>query len=110
MSKKTEVTVKSNGLRNELKEIRKSIDKLTEVILLQQTNEQNEKIKRTLSLSIGGILLMGCTSQLQVLKERQALRTKTYQKIIDSISIDSPEQIKLAQILWNKTIRDGNKK
>ena len=43
MSKKTEVTVKSNGLRNELKEIRKSIDKLTEVILLQQTNKQNEK-------------------------------------------------------------------
>jgi len=34
--------VKSNGLRNELKEIRKSIDKLTEVLLLQQTNRQNE--------------------------------------------------------------------
>tara|TARA_B100000212_G_C27046125_1_gene393632 strand:+ start:223 stop:471 length:249 start_codon:yes stop_codon:yes gene_type:complete len=46
MSKKTEVTVKSNGLRNELKEIRKSIDKLTEVILLQQTNKQNEKNKK----------------------------------------------------------------
>lgn len=45
MSKKTEVTVKSNGLRNELKEIRKSIDKLTEVLLLQQTNKQNENIK-----------------------------------------------------------------
>lgn len=37
-----EVKVKSNGLRNELKEIRKSIDKLTEVLLLQQTNRQNE--------------------------------------------------------------------
>lgn len=45
MSKKTEVTVKSNGLRNELKEIRKSIDKLTEVLLLQQTNKHNENIK-----------------------------------------------------------------
>lgn len=45
MSKKTEITVKSNGLRNELKEIRKSIDKLTEVLLLQQTNKQNENIK-----------------------------------------------------------------
>ena len=45
MSKKTEVTVKSNGLRNELKEIRKSIDKLTEVLLLQQTNKQNENIE-----------------------------------------------------------------
>ena len=31
----SEVKVKSNGLRNELKEIRKSIDKLTEVLLLQ---------------------------------------------------------------------------
>lgn len=45
MSKKTEVLIKSNGLRNELKEIRKSIDKLTEVLLLQQTNKQNENIK-----------------------------------------------------------------
>ena len=35
MSKKTEVTVKSNGLRNELKEIRKSIDKLTNAIIAQ---------------------------------------------------------------------------
>jgi len=38
----SEVKVKANGLRNELKEIRKSIDKLTEVLLLQQTNKQNE--------------------------------------------------------------------
>ena len=35
------VNVKSNGLRNELKEIRKSIDKLTEAIL-QQTNKRDE--------------------------------------------------------------------
>ena len=40
----SEIKVKSNGLRNELKEIRKSIDKLTEVLLLQQTNKQNESI------------------------------------------------------------------
>ena len=38
----SEVKVKANGLRNELKEIRKSIDKLTEVLLLQQTNKHNE--------------------------------------------------------------------
>ena len=38
----SEVKVKANGLRNELKEIRKSIDKLTEVLLLQQTNRHNE--------------------------------------------------------------------
>ena len=67
MSKKTEVTVKSNGLRNELKEIRKSIDKLTEVILLQQTNEQNEKNKKNSESQYWGILLMGCihTSKLR---------------------------------------------
>lgn len=40
---KETINVKSNGLRNELKEIRKSIDKLTEVLLLRQTNKQDEK-------------------------------------------------------------------
>lgn len=43
----SEIKVKSNGLRNELKEIRKSIDKLTEVLLLQQTNKQNEILNNT---------------------------------------------------------------
>jgi hypothetical protein len=40
--KKNEVLVKSNGLRNELKEIRKSIDKLTDALIeihIAQTNE-----------------------------------------------------------------------
>jgi hypothetical protein len=41
MSKET-INVKSNGLRNELKEIRKSIDKLTNAILMAQTNTRNE--------------------------------------------------------------------
>jgi len=36
------INIKSNGIRNELKEIRKSIDKLTEVLLIQ-THAQNEK-------------------------------------------------------------------
>jgi len=36
-----EFKVKSNGLRNELKEIRKSIDKLTEAIL-HQTHKRYE--------------------------------------------------------------------
>ena len=40
----SEIKVKSNGLRNELKKISESIDKLTEVLLLQQTNKQNESI------------------------------------------------------------------
>ena len=42
MSKET-INVKSNGLRNELKEIRKSIDALTNAILMAQTNKQHEK-------------------------------------------------------------------
>ncbi len=40
--KKNEVLVKSNGLRNELKEIRKSIDALTNAMIeihIAQTNE-----------------------------------------------------------------------
>ena len=41
MSKET-INVKSNGLRNELKEIRKSIDTLTNAILMAQTNKQYE--------------------------------------------------------------------
>ena len=43
MSKKTEVTVKSNGLRNELKEIRKSIDKLTNAIIAQTNAHEDTK-------------------------------------------------------------------
>ncbi|REK52915.1 MAG: hypothetical protein DWQ49_12435 [Bacteroidetes bacterium] len=44
MSNKKEVLhVKSNGLRNELKEIRKSIDKLTDAIRLAQTHKRYEK-------------------------------------------------------------------
>jgi hypothetical protein len=38
-----EIKIKSNGLRNELKEIRKSIDKLTNAILMAQTHKQHEK-------------------------------------------------------------------
>jgi len=40
---KDAISVKSNGLRNELKEIRKSIDKLTDAII-QQTNKRYESI------------------------------------------------------------------
>ena len=42
MSKDT-INVKSNGLRNELKEIKKSIDKLTNAILMAQTHKRHEK-------------------------------------------------------------------
>ena len=43
---KETINVKSNGLRNELKEIRKSIDSLTNALIeihIAQTNEQDEK-------------------------------------------------------------------
>jgi chaperonin cofactor prefoldin len=43
---KETINVKSNGLRNEMKEIRKSIDKLTNALIeihIAQTNKQNEK-------------------------------------------------------------------
>lgn len=42
MGKET-ISVKSNGLRNELKEIRKSIDNLTNAIVMAQTHNRYEK-------------------------------------------------------------------
>lgn len=39
---KEEIKIKSNGLRNELKEIRKSIDNLTNAIIAQ-THKHHEK-------------------------------------------------------------------
>ena len=48
MSKET-INVNSNGLRNESKEIRKSIDALTNAILMAQTNKQHEKSDYTSS-------------------------------------------------------------
>jgi len=38
-----EIKIKSNGLRNELKEIRKSIDNLTNAIIMAQTHTHYEK-------------------------------------------------------------------
>lgn len=40
---KDAINVKSNGLRNELKEIRKSIDKLTNAITMAQTHKHDEE-------------------------------------------------------------------
>lgn len=40
---KESISVKSNGLRNELKEIRKSIDNLTNAILMAQTHKRHER-------------------------------------------------------------------
>ena len=41
--------IKANGIRNELKEIRKAVDKLTEAMIkihIAQTNNRNENSKR----------------------------------------------------------------
>lgn len=54
-----EIKVKSNGLRNELKEIRNAIDALTRAILLTQTNE-HEKIHTYVS-PLNGTGLHGTT-------------------------------------------------
>jgi len=43
MSNKETINIKSNGLRNELKEIRKSVDKLTNAIIMAQTHKQHER-------------------------------------------------------------------
>lgn len=40
---KDQISIKSNGLRNELKDIRKSIDSLTNAILMAQTNKHYEE-------------------------------------------------------------------
>ena len=47
-----ELKIKSNGLRNELKEIRKSIDKLTNAILMAKTNKY--QVTNGYSNSLGG--------------------------------------------------------
>lgn len=41
-TKMTQIPVKVNGVRNELKEIRKSIDALTNAILMAQTNKHEK--------------------------------------------------------------------
>ena len=41
-TKMTQIPVKVNGVRNELKEIRKSLDKLTNAILMAQTNKHEK--------------------------------------------------------------------
>jgi len=48
MSKET-ISIKSNGIRNELKEIRKSIDKLTNAFIeihIAQTNKHEKNSKQ----------------------------------------------------------------
>ena len=50
--------IKANGIRNELKEIRKAVDKLTAAMIeihLAQTNKQNESTKRICTCDPGGM-------------------------------------------------------
>lgn len=50
--------IKANGIRNELKEIRKAVDKLTEAMIeihIAQTNLQNENSKRICTCDPDGV-------------------------------------------------------
>ena len=50
-----EIKIKSNGLRNELKEIRRSIDKLTEVLIkIHLTNKRTTDEKVTHDDAVDG--------------------------------------------------------
>ena len=52
------IHIKANGIRNELKEIRKAVDKLTAAMIeihLAQTNNQNESTKRICTCDSGGV-------------------------------------------------------
>ena len=67
---KEAVNIKSNGLRNELKEIRKSIDKLTNAIIAQ-THKPDERnyYQAFILLTMGG-----CGVQI---RHASAAQTKT---------------------------------
>ena len=65
-----ELKIKSNGLRNELKEIRKSIDQLT-LAIMAQTNKRHEKNNYTWDGVCGDDC--ECTS----LKQRRICRDET---------------------------------
>lgn len=65
-----ELKIKSNGLRNELKEIRNSINKLTNAMIeihLAQTNTQYES----------DIKLCTCSSDDELHKSKKSRRTAT---------------------------------
>ena len=65
-----EIKIKSNGLRNELKEIRKSIDQLT-LAIMAQTNKQHERNNYTWDGVCGDDC--ECTS----IKQRKICRDET---------------------------------
>ena len=65
-----ELKIKSNGLRNELKEIRKSIDQLT-LAIMAQTNKQYERNNYTWDGVCGDDC--ECTS----IKQRKICRDET---------------------------------
>ena len=65
-----ELKIKSNGLRNELKEIRKSIDQLT-LAIMAQTNKQHESNNYTWDGVCGDDC--ECTS----IKQRKICRDET---------------------------------
>jgi hypothetical protein len=53
-NKKEMLHVKSNGLRNELKEIRKSIDRLTDALLLINNHQTHKRYEKDYANPPGG--------------------------------------------------------
>ena len=51
--------IKANGIRNELKELRKSVDKLTEVLLLRQTSKHENINERSYSPQYSYLYMLG---------------------------------------------------
>ena len=83
-----EIKIKSNGLRNELKEIRKSIDKLTNAIIMAQT----QNTMRVITILLVA-MMMSCASA------RNERLTK-YREMTEGICVDNQNEVLLAQKLY----------
>ena len=89
---KETINVKSNGLRNELKEIRKGIDKLTSAFIeihIAQTNRMKMIITIALVVTLGS-----CASQNTMMTE--------YRELTKNVCVDNEHEVLLAQHLYNK--------
>ena len=102
MSKDT-INIKSNGIRNELKEIRKSIDNLTNAILMAQTHTHHDK---TLTCLLVVILLMGCAGIQPKIRE---LNRQKFKETIKNMNVESPQEIYLVQVLYNEMVIKNKK-
>ena len=95
MSKET-VNIKSNGLRNELKEIRKAIDRLTNAI-----EAQTHTHMKTFIILLGMMLMISCVSTKQLKQQK----LENYKLMTKDVCRDNPGEVKLAQILYITYLR-----